>query len=256
MAGSDEPLSPELALVDPEAAERARLALPERVLTENLIRAGEPAGAPPPLRDEPLQPRPAAAREPSFRPLERTIRDEPPARRRGRRRWLTAAGLGAVAIAAGAVLATPRISDIVRSKAAETVKPDETPQPSRSIPPATAATTTASVPKATTPAGAAQPPATSTRRIRAPSTPPIANPTTGRPSIPDFVWVRDQRAHGYRIEFRAGSKVVLRVRTQTTRLRVPPARLPPGRYRWVVWRLNGHGDPVGAPLVDAILTIR
>jgi hypothetical protein len=77
-----------------------------------------------------------------------------------------------------------------------------------------------------------------------------------RGMIPAFAWAPIKNAIGYRIEFRLGSRIVLRVRTRRARLRVARARLPQGRYHWLVWRLNHRGTPVGAPIVDATLAMR
>jgi hypothetical protein len=77
-----------------------------------------------------------------------------------------------------------------------------------------------------------------------------------RTAIPDFVWVPAKNASGYLIEFRSGSKLVLRVRTRAARLHVSRRRLHRGRYRWLVWALNHAGSPAGAPLVDSSVRIR
>jgi hypothetical protein len=65
-----------------------------------------------------------------------------------------------------------------------------------------------------------------------------------------------KRAAGYGVEFRSGAKVVWRGRTRAPRLQVSRARLPAGRYRWFVWRLNGRGKRKGRAVVDARITIR
>jgi hypothetical protein len=76
-----------------------------------------------------------------------------------------------------------------------------------------------------------------------------------QPPIPDFVWVPATNARGYLIEFRSGSKPVLRVRTRAARLHVSRRRLRRGRYRWIVWALDRERSPAGKPLVDAIVRI-
>jgi hypothetical protein len=65
-----------------------------------------------------------------------------------------------------------------------------------------------------------------------------------------------KNAHGYLIEFRSGSKLVLHVRTRFARLHVSRTRLQRGRYRWLVWALNSSGSPTGKPLVDSNVRIR
>jgi hypothetical protein len=74
--------------------------------------------------------------------------------------------------------------------------------------------------------------------------------------IPDFVWVPVKNAHGYLIEFRSGSKLVLRVRARFARLHVSRTRLRRGRYRWLVWALDSAGSRTGKPLVDSNVRIR
>jgi hypothetical protein len=77
-----------------------------------------------------------------------------------------------------------------------------------------------------------------------------------RPAIPDFAWVPAKNASGYLIEFRSGSKLVLRARTRAARLHVLRKRLHRGRYRWLVWALNHAGSPTGKPLVDSNVRVR
>ena len=74
--------------------------------------------------------------------------------------------------------------------------------------------------------------------------------------IPDFAWAPTKNTGGYRVEFRADSKLVLRVRTRNARLLMARARLRPGSYRWLVWRLDHRGVAVGHALVDATVAIR
>jgi len=61
---------------------------------------------------------------------------------------------------------------------------------------------------------------------------------------------------GYRVEFRSGSNLVLRVSTRAPTLRVSATQLRPGRYRWLVWGLDRAGAAVGKPLVNAVVRIR
>jgi hypothetical protein len=79
---------------------------------------------------------------------------------------------------------------------------------------------------------------------------------SAQPPIPDFVWVPAKNASGYLIEFRSGSKLVLRVRTRAARLHFSRRRLHHGRYRWLVWALNHAGSRVGEPLVVSIVRIQ
>jgi hypothetical protein len=65
-----------------------------------------------------------------------------------------------------------------------------------------------------------------------------------------------KNASGYLVEFRSGSKLVLRVRTRVARLHVLRKQLHRGRYRWLVWALNSAGSPAGKPLVDSNVRIQ
>ncbi len=101
---------------------------------------------------------------------------------------------------------------------------------------------------------AARPPAVSRRvskpKHKAPAVPPRAH------TLPDFVWAPVKNARGYLVEFLAGSKVALRVRTRAARLRLSAKQLHRGRYRWLVWQLGAAGAPIGEPLVDAKVSVR
>jgi hypothetical protein len=70
------------------------------------------------------------------------------------------------------------------------------------------------------------------------------------------VWVPVKGASGYVVEFRSGSKLVLRAHTRTARLRVSTKQLRRGHYRWQVWALNQAGARIGKPLVDSAVRIR
>jgi hypothetical protein len=85
---------------------------------------------------------------------------------------------------------------------------------------------------------------------KAPAVPPRAH------TLPDFVWAPVKNARGYLVEFLAGSKVALRVRTRAARLRLSAKQLHRGRYRWLVWQLGAAGAPIGEPLVDAKVSVR
>lgn len=246
-AAAGEVVSPELALVDPEAARRARLALPEIVPTESRIGLRRAVGTVPRL---------ALA-----------FVEEPPSPRR--RRGVALAGL--VVGAAAVVLVAPLVLDernsssppITLGASAEGLSPIATVRPQGGL------TTSSGVPEARTkastgrartagsatvlgtvvtirPRGVAS--AKSRRQPRVRSTPSQPNR--------NFGWVPVKHTFGYRVEFRSGPKLVLRVRARAARLRVPRAQLRPGRYRWLVWRLNRRGTPIGPSVVDAALTIR
>jgi hypothetical protein len=265
----DEPLSPELALVDPELAERARLALPDITLTEARIAlrlvVPEPEVAPAeptPPRVEPELERP---KPPPYEEIRRVLQEAPaPAPRAGRGRlrvWFPrVVVLGAAAVAA---LAAPRVFGGGESPSTS---------PATRVAPVAGATLT-------TPTGGGQVAPTRTheqkrtakarpagktrsagrtkpRRHRTSSRLPAPAKQTAKPPIPDFVWAPSKEAGSYRVEFRSGSKLVFRTRTRATRLHVSHSVLRPGRYRWLVWRLNKRGTPVGPALVDATVRVR
>lgn len=209
-------LSPELALVDPDAAELARRALPEVALFEDTLRPAPSEYAE--LRrlfEEPEEPA-----------------ELEPVRRRGRVLRLAALALAVVVAAAAAVF---YFAPDVRTQVAGAL-PDSAPawlKPSKQA--AVAPTRTA----ASAPVPAV----------------PVSKPATPARTIPDFVWVAAPGAAGYRVEFRRGARVVYSTTTKEARLHVAAARLPPGKYRWQVRGLDRGGRAAGAPLVDAAVSV-
>jgi hypothetical protein len=270
----DEPLSPELALVDPELAERARLALPDITLTEARIAlrlvVPEPEVAPvrptPPRVEPDLERRP---KPPTYEEIRRVLQEAPapapaPAPRAGRSRlrvWFPRlVVLGAAAVAA---LAAPRLfggGESPSTSPATRVAPAggaslTTPTGGGQVTPAPAheQKRTAKARPAGKKRNAAR---TKPRRHRTSSRSPAPARKRAQPPIPDFVWAPSKDAGSYRVEFRSGSKLVFRTRTRATRLHVSHAALRPGRYRWLVWKLNRRGAPVGPALVDAKVRVR
>jgi hypothetical protein len=285
---ADEPLSPELALIDPEAAERARVALPDIALTESRIATRPAEQAAPrlaPLRDRNGARTAAAVQGTTYEEIRRAAREPvTPARRsrHRRRHWTLAvllAGLGA-----GAALALPRTLDGQKSETpAERSTPTAKPALAAPVPRRTRSRPTKPAKPKIRHAVPQQRTGTSKRRTHAKSKPatrqavqtqthsqsqvskpasnaaPAPKPrsaSTARPVIPDFVWAPARHVTVYRVEFRSGSRLVLRVRTRAARLHVLRKQLRPGRYRWLVWGLNRAGSPVGKPLVDAKVRVR
>jgi hypothetical protein len=292
LAGDDGDLSPELALVDPDVAERARLALPDITLTEvrlslslKIEQTAQPPARPidrpvvhvaasaPPIEATVV---PVAAPAPPPTPAYDEIRrvfHEPrfSGRRRGRSTLVALLVLGA---AAGTALALPRALDGRGSeKSADRLQPSAkaTHAPSASRPKAKSA----SKPKAhreararrtkrvsssagtTKAAGTGKATVTHTRSRPKPKR--KVTPVSVRRAprvIPAFVWVPVKGASGYLVEFRSGSKLVLRAHTRTARLRVSTKQLRRGHYRWQVWALNQAGARIGKPLVDSAVRIR
>jgi hypothetical protein len=263
---ADEEISPELALVDPETAQRARRALPETVLTEDLIGLGrrEASTAPPlaaPASElahdvdaREVERPPEVAYDELRRASEAAEIEEPP---RPRRRAVVLAGL--VVGAAVALLITPRALDD-RNSSARTATPLGSVQHISTLPTvrrSEGATTRSGVlgVRTTAPTERTTSAAPTTDRRT------VATVSPRRASLPartirNFGWVPVKQAVGYRVEFRNGPKLVLRVRTRAARLRLSQAQLRPGRYHWFVWRLNQRGTPIGAALVDATLKVR
>ena len=267
----DDDLTPELALVDADAAESARLALPDITLTESRILMAREATR--------------AAREAFHEPI-------PEPRRRLRRPMLAVLIVGC---AASTALALPLAFDRRGSESSlESLRPStgatlgapssrprhsvtRSPAKPESRPKARARQAggvgfAAHAKKSTATGHAAAPPAASPRPAAKPkprrhasapraATQPVSKhrPTAvhlSRRAIPDFVWVPAKNASGYLIEFRSDSKLVLRARTRAARLHVSRKRLHRGRYRWSVWALNRAGSPAGKPLVDSNVRIR
>jgi hypothetical protein len=295
----DGELSPELALVDPEIAERARAALPDITLTEiRLGRSLQVGQTPAPSVPQSAR-GPVAVAEPAPAPARALVRPtDPPAPpddeirrvfheprlepRRGRRSTLAA--LVILGAAAAVALLLPRALDGPSSPTsanrhssgapASAVAPDAHQAKAKGTSTAKAKVTSKAKPKAhkratPRPTRHARPPH---KAKRAPTKHAAALPASSRHvsrhkrkappvqqrtrALPDFVWVPVKNASGYLVEFRAGSKVALHVRTRGARLHVSTKQLHPGRYRWLVWRVDKSGSPIGKPLVNSNVRVR
>ena len=279
----DDELSPELALVDPDVAERARDALPDITLTEirlSLSIKVEQTPAPPVPQSAP---EPVAVGEPTPAPALVLPADRPPppaydeirkvfheprlAPRRRRRSTMAAVVI--LGIAAGVALALPRALDGPTSRASADRGSSAARAPT--VPAAHGAkakrTSEAHKKAAARLSPAARPvhKAKPTAKRHAAAPPVVTKPVSkhrpkpvlpSRTTIPDFVWVPAKNVSGYLIEFRSGSKLVLSVRTRAARLHVSRRRLHRGRYRWLVWALNNSGSSAGKPLVDSRVRIQ
>lgn len=289
----DEELSPELALVDPDVAERAREALPDITLTEirlSLSLKIEQSTHPPaPLRGPevvavaaapPAVPAPAPARSPAPAPppaydeIRRTFH-EPRLGRRRRGRLVLAAVVSLV-VAAGVALGVPRALDRQgpqasadrlgrhSSAAAHPATPAQRRKPKRRSTAKPRANKKAA-PRRSRPARAVHKAKPAAKRHTSAPSPAAAKPVSKHrpttvaptlPAIPEFVWAPAKSASGYLIEFRSGSKLILRARRRAARLHVSRKQLHRGRYRWLVWALNSTGSATGKPLVDSNVRIR
>jgi len=214
---NDEPLSPELALVDPVAAEHARRVLSQPALFEDLLReriAATRAQAAAAARVERVR-RSDGIQAQHLQLVVPTEYEEPA---KASRRVLPILGALAAGVVVGVGVA---VGVLVVSHVGGS-------SPSASL----AATAVAA-------SEGAHPP-----------------PRPPKRSLPDFVWVTAAGAYGYSAEFSRGRRVAHAAKTDLPRLRVPAGSLPAGRYRWRVWPLGANHARLGAPIVDSSLTVR
>jgi hypothetical protein len=287
-------LSPELALVDPDVAERARAALPDITLTEIRLSLSikvkqTPAPAAPHSIPEPVavpEPAPTPAPAPTLvRPadapapppydeIHRVFHEPRSGPRRLRRSALAA--LVIAGVAAGVALALPRTLDGPSPQTSSKRRSSETSAPAAPAVHRLKSNGTSKVNTKARKKAAPSPtrharPAHKAKRVpkKHAAAPPVSSRHVSKPkpkrkapavpprahALPDFVWAPIKNARGYLVEFLTGSKVVLRVRTRAARLHVSPKQLHRGRYRWLVWRVGTSGSPIGRPLVDSNLKV-
>ena len=239
----DEPLTPELVLVDPELARRARETFPPLEPIDDSDSLSE---------QEPL----FGFIQPTTHVLER----EPPRAKRRRGRWI--AVLVVVAIAAAVALAraepvTDLFSQSHESRTTPVRRAKSAPPVSRSQPPRTSKS--------------AQKPHARSTRTTAPShraAQPQGRSATPGPAPPTrtFVWVAVPKATYYFVQFYRGGREIFTARPSSPRLLLPGAwtfkgrryRLTPGRYSWSVRPGFGRrsASRYGQPVVLAKLVVQ
>jgi hypothetical protein len=283
----DEPVSPELALVDPELAARLRALLPvvELEPPPPLLRAlpapkpdDLPVGPPPELVA------PAAAPAAPVTVVERVPVFVYPTRGDRIRSF-------AKAFAVGAVVAVIVTVGVVAETSEGPAVPDPGTAPPRLAAPAVAGGAGANVgkqPKATKGAASARrsgsptsqphpvskkPRATANGRTAAPAVGGAATKPEGTQSKPKraarpaaeprrFAWAPVDGAVGYRVELFRGDDQVLVARTQVPAYELAPhwrhsgrdESLTSGSYRWYVWPVLSDG-PADTAVVQARLTV-
>jgi hypothetical protein len=287
----DEPLSPELALVDPELAERARRRLREQppsatgdamadaredgqaqriaARARPIDSLGEPsvrerllaAGA----DGELLLTRPAT---PDDVPSPSAEPDRRPPRRRLRRAVAALVLVGAAAAAVGFLLgARPFVATDGPSGNGAT-SADETSAPHTAPVQRTTGSHKRARARPQSPPEAPQPPP------EPPQPPPEAPPARAKPRPPaprvipatrTFVWPANPRATFYRMELIKGGRTVFQASPATPRLTLPASwiyggrrfRLTPGTYEWRVRPAFGRQRPrLGAPITSSKWIVR
>ena len=218
------PVSPELALVDPELRQAARELLPD-------LPRRAPVASPPVERTPRIvEPVPELA----------------PPRRRSR--------LGLLSSAAGVLALGVLLTLVVGREELPFRRAQQTQSVAAAVSPTTATVTQPDRP-ATTPAKPA-----GTTTTPATSTPVHANAVQGQ----TFVWVASPDAGAYEFQLFQGGERVFRARVDEARLELPgrwrqagrPHALLPGSYRWYVWRIpEGTNRQSKKPTVSAKLVI-
>jgi hypothetical protein len=223
-------VSPELALVDPELAGRARERLPNPGEKEALARIAAQLGR----TDQPTRP-----------PATRAALRSP--RRHRHTRW-------AAPVAVATALVTLLLLTDVRVEIGKTLASAGT---ASSVDPDTSAPE-ASVPETSVPA----PRPTPTGQARRPVDTHRQAPQRTRPEPQRFAWAPSPGADGYHVELFRGDERIFASEARRPGITVPARwsfegrsrTLGPGRYRWYVWSVTA-GRRVPEAIVQAELTV-
>jgi hypothetical protein len=253
----DEVISPELALVDPELAQRARALLP--------ISGDEPSVRVADLHVEPAEralPQPERQWAPQLREEGAATQFVPepwpaarPQRRVGRlvRQTILAAAL-VILIVTGLAGAAPSRNSRPGLAARPSPPSAATRPPSAAASPAQAASGRATRVRTTVPPKRLRAHRSTTTRLPAPV--PRGNGAgAGSPSASRaFAWSPAAGAVHYEVEFYRADRRILAKRTSVPRLVV---RLVPGVYRWYVWPVYASGGATkrGTPAVRSTITL-
>ena len=240
------PVSPELALVDPELAHAARELL--RDAPQSAAVGMREVVAPAPSEESPWVERPPRRLEPAPAPAPTLPR------RRGRLRLLASAS-GVLAL--GVLLTL-----VVGREERETPSARQAQSVAAAVSPPSATVTR---PERTSTAPAA-PAATSPAKPARTSPAPTTSPPVHAAAVPGqtFVWVASPDAAAYEFQLFQGDERIFRARVDEARLELPgrwrqdgrPHALLPGNYRWYVWTISKSTNRQSTkPTVSAKLVV-
>ena len=241
------PISPELALVDPELALAARALLPDRPTFE-------------------ASPPPAPALAVFVAPAEAVASSTAPSGPGVAVPSTTADGAFVLRhFAAGILVGLLAAALVVEVYVLlEPLRPGRTSQRAVSTP-GLAAPATGEQPAVTVPPAPRRPPASASPVAPATTVPPRPANTSPTPTSTVLAWPAKPGAAAYRVTLLQAGRPILERTTRTPRLPLPVRwryagtqhRLVPSTYRWIVKPLRRVGSTLrpGAPIVDAVYVV-